>query len=75
MTVPLPRQLGHGVTMRNMPPNPCWAMRPCPPHCTHTTGEVPGFEPLPLHVSHTSCFSNWISFSAPAATSARDSSI
>ena len=42
MTVPRPRQLGQVVTMRNMPPKPCWATRPCPPHCTQTTGDAAG---------------------------------
>ena len=60
--------------MRNMPPNPCWATRPCPPHCTQTTGEEPGLAPVPLQCSQASCFSNSIVFSAPAATSCSVSS-
>ena len=60
--------------MRNMPPKPCWATRPCPPHWGQTTGLVPGLAPVPLHFSQVSCFSNSIVFSAPVATSASVSS-
>ena len=28
--------------MRNMPPKPCCAIRPWPPHCTQTVGDEPG---------------------------------
>src|SRR5215207_9106004 len=73
-TLPRPRQFGQVVTMRNIPPKPCCATRPCPPHCTQTIGDDPALAPVPLQTSQLSCFSNSIVFSVPLATSASDSS-
>src|SRR5690554_5971084 len=42
---------------------------PVPPHLSHVLGEVPGFAPLPAHVSHFSLLLTLISFVMPKAAS------
>src|SRR3954449_8523749 len=70
ITVPLPRQRGHGCESANRP----WlsALTPRPLHSGQIVGDVPGFAPEPWHREHAVSSSTGIRVSIPFSESSNE---
>ncbi len=70
ITVPLPRQRGHGCDSAN---RPCDSeMTPRPLHSGQMTGAVPGSAPVPPHFEHATVSSTGTFASAPRSESSNE---
>ena len=70
---PLPPHLGQGEEVANTPMGVCrrtWTV-PVPWQSGHTSGDVPGAQPLPWQVSQVSYRSTVTAFSQPKAASSK----
>ncbi len=69
--LPSPRQRGQALTLTIWPSIVWRTLRtsPRPSHCGQVVGSVPGFAPVPEHVSQRPRTRNSISFSVPLTAS------